>query len=116
LICKALASTWDRFLEKEDGASLCSQGWDLPMLLFFPNIYRVGMANMGFQTIYRLANVMEGVSCDRCFLPEPHLIPLIEKGEELVSMEIKASPREFSVLAFSISFELDLLNVIRLLH
>ena len=86
------------------------------MLLFFPNIYRVGMANMGFQTIYRLANVMEGVSCDRCFLPEPHLIPLIEKGEELVSMEIKASPREFSVLAFSISFELDLLNVIRLLH
>ncbi len=86
------------------------------MLLFFPNIYRVGMANMGFQTIYRLANAIGGVSCDRCFLPEPHLIPLIERGEELVSMEVKASPREFPVLAFSISFELDLLNVIRLLH
>ena len=71
---------------------------------------------MGFQTIYRLANSMEGVSCDRCFLPDPHLVPLIERGEELVSMEMKASPREFSVLAFSISFELDLLNVIRLLH
>ncbi len=86
------------------------------MLLFFPNLYRVGMANLGFQTIYRIANSVPGVSCDRCFLPDPSLTPFLDKGEELVSMELKLAPREFHILAFSVSFEPDLFNVIRLLR
>ena len=115
MICRALSSGWDELLALEEGERLCSRGWDLSLLLFFPNFYRVGMANVGFQSIYRLANAVPGVACDRCFLPDPSLQPLLDRGEELVSMELKQTPREFQVLAFSVSFELDLLNVIRLL-
>lgn len=115
MICKTLASRWDALLALEEGEALCSRGWDLSLLLFFPNLYRVGMANMGFQSIYRLANEVPGVACDRCFLPGPTIQPLLDGGEELVSMELKHTPREFHVLAFSVSFELDLMNVIRLL-
>ena len=115
MICKALASRWDDLLSMEKGGALASRGWDLSLLLFFPNLYRVGMANVGFQTIYRLANSMPGVTCDRCFLPDYSLHSLLDGGEELVSMELKQTPREFHVLAFSVSFELDILNVVRLL-
>ncbi len=115
MICRTLASRWDYFLAKEEGGALCKKGWGLSLLLFFPNLYRVGMANMGFQSIYRLANQVPDVACDRCFLPEPQIQPFLDAGEELVSMELKQTPREFHALAFSVSFELDLLNVVRLL-
>ncbi len=115
MICRALASRWDELLALEEGEKLCTRGWDLSLLLYFPNLYRVGMANMGFQSVYRMANTMSGVACDRCFLPDPSLQPPLDKGEELVSMELKQTPREFHILAFSVSFELDLLNVVRLL-
>ena len=115
MICRALASRWDEFLAKEEGEALCKRGWGLSLLLFFPNFYRVGMANMGFQSVYRLANRVPHVVCDRCFLPDPPIQPFLDAGEELVSMELKQTPREFHVLAFSISFDLDLLNMVRLL-
>ena len=39
--------------------------------LVYPNIYGAGMANLGFQTVYRLINEQENAVCERVFLPEP---------------------------------------------
>ena len=73
----------------------------LSVALVFPNSYSVGMANLGFQAVYRLFNEFEGVSCERAFFYDqfPTVTKTIESGKEL---------REFDVVAFSVSFELDL--------
>jgi hypothetical protein len=38
--------------------------------LVYPNHYAVGMASLGFQTVYRQLNALDHVVCERAFLPE----------------------------------------------
>ncbi|WP_027482136.1 B12-binding domain-containing radical SAM protein [Deinococcus pimensis] len=79
--------------------------------LAFPNRYSVGMASLGYQVIYRMFNQEEGVSCERAFLPDDvenfrGALPTVETGRDAGDCEL---------LAISVSFELDLTNIIRLL-
>jgi radical SAM superfamily enzyme YgiQ (UPF0313 family) len=80
----------------------------LSIALVFPNNYAVGMANLGFQAIYRLFNEFPGVRCERTFLYDqfPEITKTLESGEEL---------RNFDIIAFSISFELDFPNLVQIL-
>ncbi len=80
----------------------------LSIALVFPNDYAVAMANLGFQSIYRLFNEMPGVRCERAFLYDqcPGIAQTLETGRHL---------RDFDVVAFSISYELDFPNLVKLL-
>jgi radical SAM superfamily enzyme YgiQ (UPF0313 family) len=83
----------------------------LRVALVYPNHYRPAMANLGFQTVYRLLNAMDHVVCERAFLPEP------EEGEApLVSLESGHRLSDFDCLAFSLSFENDYPNVLTILE
>jgi radical SAM superfamily enzyme YgiQ (UPF0313 family) len=78
--------------------------------LVYPNHYRVGMANLGFQTVYRLLNALAHVVCERVFLPDP------EAGRsDIVSLESGRKLTEFDCIAFSLSFENDYANVLTVL-
>ncbi len=79
--------------------------------LVYPNHYSVGMANLGFQTVYRLLNAMEHVVCERAFLPDSQ-----EVGQGVVSMESGRRLAEFHCVAFSLSFENDYPNVLTILE
>lgn len=80
----------------------------LSIALVFPNTYAVGMSNLGFQSLYRQLNELPGVRCERAFLYEQHpkIARTLESGEAL---------RYFDVIAFSVSFELDFPNIVRIL-
>ncbi len=86
------------------------------MLLIFPNVYSVGISNLGFQTVYRILNEMKGVSCDLLYLPDDEDIKDCESGFELPSFYLERTPLEFDMILFSISFENDLLNIFKLLR
>jgi len=89
----------------------------LRVALAFPNTYFVGMSNLGFQTIYRLFNEHPDVVCERVFLPpKQELANLLESGTRIVSIESQTPIREFDVFAFSVSFEWDYTNVLKLLR
>jgi len=79
----------------------------LSIALVFPNSYQVGMANLGFLSIYQRLNAFEEIVCERVFLPEKPSLP--------VSIESKRPLKEFDIIIFSISFEVDYLNVVTLL-
>ncbi len=65
------------------------------------------MSNLGYQVVYSLFNRDPRVVCERVFLPEEESPPLsVESGRPLA---------DFDVLAFSISFENDYLNVLGIL-
>lgn len=80
----------------------------LSIALVFPNSYTVGMANLGFQSIYRLFNEMPGVRCERAFLYDRFLgtAQTLETGRHL---------RDFDIVAFSVSYELDFPNLVQIL-
>lgn len=104
-------------LEKERGVVLKPWGGKITICLLYPNAYRVGMSNLGFQTLYRILNADDDVVCERAFLPEPEDLEEYRNSQTpLFSLESQKSLSSFDILAFSISFENDFLNVLTLLE
>jgi radical SAM superfamily enzyme YgiQ (UPF0313 family) len=85
--------------------------------LAYPNLYYVGMSNLGFQGVYGLLNAQGDVVCERAFLPDDEERAELERaGQPLTSFESGTPLRDFDVLAFSVSFENDYLHVLRMLR
>lgn len=104
-------------LEQEKGVIQKPWGGKISICLIYPNSYYVGMSNLGFQTIYQRFNEEEDVVCERAFLPDPEDLSEFQKtGSPLFSLESQKSLTEFDVLAFSVSFENDFLNILTILH
>ena len=74
--------------------------------LCYPNVYRAGISNYAIQLIYRLLNNIEDIKCERFFF---------EKQKELISIETGAPLKSFDVIGFSIQYELDYFNIIKIL-
>jgi radical SAM superfamily enzyme YgiQ (UPF0313 family) len=104
-------------LAKETGYIRKPHGSRLRVALAFPNTYWVGMSNLGFQTVYRLFNAQEGIVCERVFLPpKQELASLVSSRTPLITLESQTRVDEFDVLAFSVSFEWDYVNVLTMLR
>ena len=103
-------------LSRETGTIYKSQAGSIRFALAFPNTYYVGMSSLGFQIVYRLLNEIEGSMSERVFLPDPpELEELKRTSGSLITMESQTSVRDFDVVAFSVSFELDYPNLLRML-
>jgi radical SAM superfamily enzyme YgiQ (UPF0313 family) len=104
-------------LSKEVGFVRKPHGSRLRVALAFPNTYWVGMSNLGFQTIYRLFNAEDDVVCERVFLPpKQELAELLRAKTPILTLESQTPVSEFDVVAFSVSFEWDYVNVLTLLR
>ena len=138
-----IVESYKRKLANEEGWVL-KRGAQLRVALCYPNVYSIGMANLGFQAMYEIFNNIPEVSCERGFLPDnvssarsgkgsgydqalPHgrasdTRPLDEMSEyertrtPLLSLESQTKLRDFDVIAFSISFETDYVNMARMLQ
>jgi radical SAM superfamily enzyme YgiQ (UPF0313 family) len=92
-------------------------GGDIRVCVAYPNIYRLAMANLGFQAVYHIFESDPRVAADRCFLPDADERPsMLARGGSLVSFERGDRLTDFAILAFSISFETDYLNLITMLR
>ena len=88
----------------------------LRVALCYPNLYFVGMSNLGFQGVYQLLNAQPDVVCERAFLPDDVDREDLERGgHRLSSFESGTDLSQFHVIAFSVSFENDYLHVLRML-
>ncbi|MGE5243858.1 MAG: radical SAM protein [Betaproteobacteria bacterium] len=104
-------------LSKETGYVVKPHGDRLRVALAFPNTYWVGMSNLGFQTVYKLLNAENDIVCERFFLPpKQELAELLSTGAPLVTLESQTRVADFDVIAFSVSFEWDYVNVLTLLR
>ena len=72
--------------------------------LGFPNTYEVGMSNLGFQWVYRLLNRVPDLVCERFFHDE---------GEPAATFETATPLSEFGLLAWSLSWEMDIVNILK---
>ena len=104
-------------LAKEIGYVTKPHGDRLRVALAFPNTYWVGMSNLGFQTVYRLFNAEDDIVCERVFLPpKQELAELLAANTPLLTLESQTPVGDFDVIAFSVSFEWDYVNVLTLLR
>lgn len=85
--------------------------------LVYPNTYYLGMSNLGFQTIYRHLNERDDVVCERAFLPEPSGLEALSRSRKpLVTLESGRPLGSCDIVAFSVSFENDYPNLVRILE
>lgn len=99
-------------LESESGEVVSSRGGRLRVCLVYPNRYRIAMANLGFQAVHSMINSLPGMLCERAFLPDPDEMKEYEQSRTpLLSLESQQPVSGFDVIAFSVSFESDYLNI-----
>ncbi len=111
-----LKEKFDLLLSKEQGTILKDPGGKINIALVYPNTYNLGMSNLGFQGIYGLLNNMNDVVCERVFLPDDKDIEeFLRTHTELFSIESKRPLHDFDIIAFSVSFENDYPNILRIL-
>ena len=67
--------------------------------LIYPNVYRAGNSNLGFLFVYNMVNEQENFACERFFTDFPK------------SIETNSVLRDFDIIAFSCSFEMDYFSV-----
>jgi radical SAM superfamily enzyme YgiQ (UPF0313 family) len=97
----------------------CRDAFDkknINICLVFPDTYAIGMSHSGVKILYHLLNGMEGVHAERAFLPEPENLAVFKDNEvELFSLENKIPLKEFDLIGFSLSSELNFTNVLQVL-
>jgi len=85
--------------------------------LVYPNSYYVGMSNLGLQVVYRILNASEDIIAERCFLPDFTTRSGLRRADRpLQSCESGRTLETFHVIAFSLSFENDFINVLTMLR
>jgi radical SAM superfamily enzyme YgiQ (UPF0313 family) len=114
---RRLVEKAQELLSKEEGTVFKDPGGRISVCLVYPNTYHLGMSNLGFQGIYTLLNDRDDVVCERAFLPDSEDMEEYERtGREIFSLESKRPLGRFDIVAFSVSFENDYVNVLRILE
>lgn len=86
------------------------------MVLAYPDIYDIGMSNLGLQILYELANAIPDVLCDRVYAPWPDMEHAMRQhGIPLYGLESRRSLAQFDIVGFSLPYELDCTNVLNML-
>jgi len=100
----------------EEGTVRKEWGGRVSVALVYPNTYAVGMSNLGFQTIYEHLNARPDVVCERVFFPDPEDIDEFARtGTVPFSLESQRPLSDFHLVGFSVTYEGDYINVVRLL-
>jgi len=97
-------------LMAEQVRRLISSTGPTPLALVYPNYYAVGMASLGYQTVYRLFMESPIFSCERALLQEGSFASFIR------TLETQRPLRSFPIIAFSVAYEPDYLHVLHLLR
>ena len=76
---------------------------DIHLGLAYPNIYRTAMSSLGYNILYNHLNEREDTWCERIIFPS------------INSIESNTSSRYFDIISFTLQFEEDYFNVLKLL-
>ena len=84
--------------------------------LVFPDIYDIGVPNLGIMILYELLNTRQDTLCERAYLPWLDMeAEMRQAGIPLYSLETFHPLREFDILGFSIPYETLYTNVLNTL-
>lgn len=116
----------DYLLQVRKPARYIGQEWNLPdkdfaaaavrVCLCFPDLYEIGMSNLGIRIMYGILNSIPAVSCERVFSYAADMEQALRaRGTGAVSLETGTPLRSFGILGFSVGSELCYTNILRML-
>ncbi|MCI6930016.1 MAG: radical SAM protein, partial [Methanobrevibacter boviskoreani] len=79
------------------------QNIDIRFGLVYPNVYKIAMSSLGYQIIYNLLNDRDDCFCERIIFPNTR------------SIETNSPSSDFNILSFTIQFEEDYFNLVKIL-
>ena len=89
---------------------------DLRVCFCFPDIYEIGMSNLGVKILTGALNQTGFISCERCYTPWPDMCKqLTENGVPLYALESGDPLNLFDIVAFTLQYELSYTNVLAML-
>lgn len=104
-----------RYIDHEWG--ICEdQGGPFHVCMVYADVYEIGQPNLGITILYNEINRLEGISCERAYLPWVDMIALMrERSVPLLSLESAAPLASFDVVGFTLAHELIMTNVLEAL-
>ena len=85
----------------------------LRLCLFFPDLYELGLGNLGLHILYAILNGMDGVWAERAYTPAPDMESLLrERGLPLFMHESRDPVGAADAVGFSLQSELTFVNVL----
>lgn len=84
--------------------------------LAYPDVYEIGMSNLGLIILYDLINSREDFIAERVYAPWPDMEKLMrQENIPLFSLETRHTLRDFDFVGFSLQYELTYANVLNML-
>jgi len=106
-----------RYIGGEKGQII--KNWDdvaVRICLAFPDVYEVGMSNLGLSILYYIINKQPNMLAERVFAPWPDMENALRRYKmPLFSIESKRPICDFDILGISIPYELSYTNILTLL-
>lgn len=85
-------------------------------VLSLPDVYEVGMSNLGLKILYQVLNERDDVAAERVYAPWVDMErEMRQAGIPLYSLETRTPVREFDLLGFSLQYEMSYSNVLNML-
>ena len=82
----------------------------------FPDIYDIGMSNLGMKILYNVLNKREDTWCERVFAPWPDFEEVMrKKNVKLYALESKDEIKDFDIVAFTLQYEMSYTNILNML-
>jgi len=89
---------------------------EINFALCFPDLYEVGMSNLGLRILYGLLNSIPDIYCERFFAVDSDMEGILRNHRsEILSLESKRKARDFDIIGFSLAYELNYTNVLNIL-
>jgi radical SAM family uncharacterized protein len=86
------------------------------LALVFPEVYELGMSNLGLAILYDIANSQPDMLAERAFLPWVDMMDAMRRAAvPLYSLESRHPLRDFDVLGFSLPYEQVYTNALAVL-
>ena len=90
---------------------------DIRFAFAFPDMYEIGMSNLGIKILSGIINNLDYAWCERVFAPAKDFADeLIKNNIDLYALESGDSLREFDFLGFTLQYELCYSNIIYMLN
>lgn len=89
---------------------------DCKFVLALPDVYEVGMSNLGLSILYGILNNQQKILCERVYAVWHDMESAMrEKNIPLFSLESKIPVKNFDFLGFSLQYEMIFTNVLNML-
>ena len=90
---------------------------NVKIALAFPDLYEIGISNLGLQILYKVLNDREDIAAERVYAPWEDMEKLLrEKDLPLYSLESFIPLVDFDIVGFSLQHELVYTNLLNMLE